>query len=209
MSEHIIVEFVGFQSKALAREYTFTVRESASEPREFTLTIANEAFVSHRARYQDAPHICSLKLHRELATYANHPPETHFCITSHGPHLRGRRRLSGIRRGCDRRRQRGKVRRRRPRDGHTAGRRPESVDQPAEVSPGNNRVPGEESRSGDREPEEHQVEEEEEHLAPEAFVAQRGRIVVHEMRQDGGRDSVTQEQIAEPEAGDHRWDDLP
>ena len=81
MSEHIIVEFVGFQSKALAREYTFTVRESASEPREFTLTIANEAFVSHRVRYQDAPQICSLKLHRELATYANHPPETHFCIT--------------------------------------------------------------------------------------------------------------------------------
>src|SRR2546427_1435002 len=97
----------------------------------------------------------------------------------------------------------------RPRDGRGAGRRPESVDQPAEVSPGNDHVPGEESRRGNREPEEHQVEEEEERLAPEAFVAQRGRIVVHEMRQDGGRDPVTQEQIAEPEAGDHRRDDLP
>ncbi len=81
MSDNIIVEFVGFQAKALVREYTFTVRESASEPREFTLTIANEAFESHRARYQDAPDICSLKLHRELATSANHPPKTHFRIT--------------------------------------------------------------------------------------------------------------------------------
>ncbi|MBI3670986.1 MAG: hypothetical protein HY237_14545 [Acidobacteria bacterium] len=81
MSEEIIVQFVGFQAKALVREYTFTVREQASEPREFTLTIANEAFDSHRARYQDAPDICSLKLRRELATYANHPPKTHFRVT--------------------------------------------------------------------------------------------------------------------------------
>jgi len=36
------------------REYTFNVREAGSE-REFTLSIENAAFVSHRARYQDAP----------------------------------------------------------------------------------------------------------------------------------------------------------
>ncbi len=81
MSEEIIVQFVGFEAKAQVREYTFSVREQASEPREFTLTIANEAFDSHRARFQDAPDICSLKLRRELATSANHPPKTHFRIT--------------------------------------------------------------------------------------------------------------------------------
>ncbi len=81
MSDVIIVQFVGFQARSLVREYTFTVREAASEPREFTLTIANEAFDSHRARFQDAPDICSHKLHRELATYANHPPKNHFRVT--------------------------------------------------------------------------------------------------------------------------------
>lgn len=48
---------------------------------EYALTIANEAFEAHRARYQDGPDICSLRLHRELAANANHPPTTHFCVT--------------------------------------------------------------------------------------------------------------------------------
>jgi len=81
VSEKIYVQYLGFESKAEVREYTFCVREVSHEPREFILTIANEAFVSHRARYQDAPDICYVKLQRELATYANHPPETHFQIT--------------------------------------------------------------------------------------------------------------------------------
>jgi hypothetical protein len=41
----------------------------------------NEAFNSRRVRYQDAPDICSLKLRRELATFANHPPQTHYRIS--------------------------------------------------------------------------------------------------------------------------------
>ncbi len=81
MSESVIVEYVGFEAKALVREYSFLVREASSEPREFTMTIVNEAFDSHRVRYQDAPDICSLKLHRELAVYANHPPKTHYRIS--------------------------------------------------------------------------------------------------------------------------------
>ena len=80
MSGNILVQYVGFEAKPLVREYTFSVRE-AGEPREFTLTITNEAFDSHRVRYQDAPGICSLKLHGELATHANHPPKTHYRIT--------------------------------------------------------------------------------------------------------------------------------
>lgn len=81
MSKEILVQFVGFESKVLGREYTFTVRNPSAEPREFILTIANQVFHDHRIRYQDAPDICSLKLRRELATNANHPADTHFDIT--------------------------------------------------------------------------------------------------------------------------------
>ncbi len=76
-----MVQYVGFQAKALSREYTFQVRESG-EDRKFTLNIANEAFVSHRARYQDAPAICSERLQAELAAHANHPSETKYEITT-------------------------------------------------------------------------------------------------------------------------------
>ena len=81
MTDPVVVQYTGFQVKDLVREYTFDVREKAAELLHYTLTIANEAFVSHRVRYQDAPDICSLKLHRELDAHANHPPTTSFCIT--------------------------------------------------------------------------------------------------------------------------------
>jgi hypothetical protein len=81
MTDPIIVQYIGFQAKALVREYTFAVREMATEPLNYTLSIPNEAFVSHRARYQDAPEICSLRLHRELDAHANHPPTTSFYVT--------------------------------------------------------------------------------------------------------------------------------
>ena len=81
MTDLIVVQYVGFQVKDLVREYTFAVREAPADALHYTLTIENEAFVSHRARYQDAPEICSLKLHRELDTHANHPPTTNFCVT--------------------------------------------------------------------------------------------------------------------------------
>lgn len=81
MSERVIVQYVGFQAKALERVYIFSVRGAPDEPRQFTLTIVNEAFISHRVSYQDAPNICSLKLHRELAAQGDHLPETHFHIS--------------------------------------------------------------------------------------------------------------------------------
>jgi len=80
MSNAIIVRYMGFEAKRLTREYTFNVRE-AGQDREFTLNIANEAFVSHRASYQDAPGICALRLSVELATYSNNPPSTQYEIT--------------------------------------------------------------------------------------------------------------------------------
>lgn len=81
MSKDILMQFVGFESRRMDREYTFTVRETSGELREFTITITHEAFSQDRIRFQDAPDICSLKLRRELATHENHPPESHFRIT--------------------------------------------------------------------------------------------------------------------------------
>jgi hypothetical protein len=81
MTENIDVQYVGFQAKELVREYSFIVRRASNEAVEFTLTIENEAFGSRRVRFQDAPEICSLRLHRELAVFGNHPPQAHYCIS--------------------------------------------------------------------------------------------------------------------------------
>jgi hypothetical protein len=81
MRETVSVQYVGFEANALVREYSFLVRQASSETREFALTIVNEAFSSHRVRYQDGPDICSLKLHRELATFSNYPPQTQYRIS--------------------------------------------------------------------------------------------------------------------------------
>ena len=81
MSKEILIQFLGFESKASTREYTFVVRESSTEPREFKIAIAQQAFSEHRARFQDGPDICTIKLRRELTTSDNHPAESHFDIT--------------------------------------------------------------------------------------------------------------------------------
>jgi hypothetical protein len=81
MSESQVIQYVGFRASALGRDYAFSVREPGAESREYTLTILNEAFDSHRARYQDAAEICSLRLHLELAMSTNDPAMTHFGIT--------------------------------------------------------------------------------------------------------------------------------
>jgi hypothetical protein len=76
-----IIQYMGFMSGDLVREYTFMVRDESGQSHSYTLSIANEAFVSHRTRYQDGPYICSLRLRRELATEAMDPSITQFCIT--------------------------------------------------------------------------------------------------------------------------------
>ncbi len=81
MSQTIYIQYLGFAPKLRVREYTFQVKEAFEGPCEYTLTIPNEAFLSHRARYQDAPDICFLKLQRELAASANHPLKTHFSVS--------------------------------------------------------------------------------------------------------------------------------
>ena len=81
MSNGPMVRYVGFAVKSLVREYTFSVGDGGNQ-REFTLNIENEAFLSHRARYQDAPAICALRLNAELAAHSNQPPDSHFAITT-------------------------------------------------------------------------------------------------------------------------------
>ena len=75
------MQYLGFESKNQGREYAFQVRYAAEDVRDFTLTIRDEAFTSHRVRYQDAPDVCSLKLRRELVANADLPSKTNFSIT--------------------------------------------------------------------------------------------------------------------------------
>ena len=82
MMGQISIQYIGFESGALSRKYAFDVREVPGQPLQYTLTIANEAFVSRLLRYQDAAEICCLTLLRELDAHENHPPTTHFDITN-------------------------------------------------------------------------------------------------------------------------------
>jgi hypothetical protein len=75
------VQYVEFKSKATVREYSFLVRESSVDPQEITFTILNEAFASRRLSFQNAPNICSLKLHRELSDSAASPLKKHYRIS--------------------------------------------------------------------------------------------------------------------------------
>lgn len=81
VSDAVVLQYVGFESKGAVREYAFTLRGTDGASSEYFVTIANDAFVAHRVRYQDAPDICSLRLHREFANRADHPPSTRFSVT--------------------------------------------------------------------------------------------------------------------------------
>ncbi|HEX5423280.1 MAG TPA: hypothetical protein VFW94_07005 [Candidatus Acidoferrales bacterium] len=81
MSDTILMQYLGFKPKHDWREYSFQVRYAAEDVRQFTLTILNDAFTSHRVRYQDAPDVCSVKLRRELIDNPNHPSYTNFAIS--------------------------------------------------------------------------------------------------------------------------------
>lgn len=75
------VQYLGFKAKPTVREYSFLLRGMSSEPHEITFTILNEIFTSRRLSFQDAPDICSLKLHRELADSANNPLRAYYRIS--------------------------------------------------------------------------------------------------------------------------------
>jgi hypothetical protein len=81
VSDAVVLQYVGFQSRGAVREYAFNLRGTDGASSEYFVTIANDAFVAHRVRYQDAPDICSLRLYREFATRTDHPPSTRFSVT--------------------------------------------------------------------------------------------------------------------------------
>jgi hypothetical protein len=60
-------EYKGFTVNEATRDYALRVTTPGAEARDFTVAISNNAFLTRRLRYQDAPGICFLKLQRELA----------------------------------------------------------------------------------------------------------------------------------------------
>jgi hypothetical protein len=75
------VEYVGFSVRGAAREYALRVWPNDGEPRDFTLVIPNQAFLSQRVRYQDGPEVCFLKLQRQLAACPTGLPPSHLGVT--------------------------------------------------------------------------------------------------------------------------------
>jgi len=76
------IQYLGFQPKPRGREYSYRVVDPRSDPREFTLTISNQAFSERHVLYQDAAAICYQKLQRELATETEeHPLRRHLAIS--------------------------------------------------------------------------------------------------------------------------------
>lgn len=74
------MEYMGFTSTTQGREYAFHVRFAPKDSRDYTLTIASEAFTSHRVSYQDGPNVCSSRLKRELSANPDAPTGTSFAI---------------------------------------------------------------------------------------------------------------------------------
>lgn len=60
-------EYKGFTVNEASRDYTVRVTAHGAEARKFIVAISNNAFLTRRVRYQDAPGICFLKLQRALA----------------------------------------------------------------------------------------------------------------------------------------------
>jgi hypothetical protein len=78
----MLIQYIGFQPKPRGREYSYRVVDSKTDPREFTLTISNQAFSEHHVLYQDAAAICYQKLQRELATESPEQPlRRHFTVS--------------------------------------------------------------------------------------------------------------------------------
>src|SRR5260370_20097264 len=82
MSDAMHLQYLGFQALATSREYTFRLLATVKEPeaRDFVLSIAHDALLKHRLRYQDAPDICSHRLHTECAD-GERPSKNRIRIT--------------------------------------------------------------------------------------------------------------------------------
>jgi hypothetical protein len=74
------VEYVGFKANVAEREYTLRLKRQ-DVSLQFTLVIPSAAFLSGRARFQDAPEICFQKLHREILACSDGLPEARLAVT--------------------------------------------------------------------------------------------------------------------------------
>lgn len=74
------VEYVGFRTGPARREYVLR-SHYGPETREYVVGIMHAAFRAGRARYQDGPEICYLKVLRELEASENAPGAEDFTIT--------------------------------------------------------------------------------------------------------------------------------
>ena len=81
VDQPIVLQYLGFETKGALREYAFSLRGLAGESSSYFVTIPNEAFSAHRARYQDAPAICSIRLRREFAAQDGHPSSFTFSVS--------------------------------------------------------------------------------------------------------------------------------
>jgi hypothetical protein len=92
------IQYLGFRTRAHARDYLYLVVDTKSENREFTFSISNQALVEKRIRYQDAPGICYQKLQRALELETAEQPLPKYSTVSdedldyyrakHGPYKR-------------------------------------------------------------------------------------------------------------------------
>jgi hypothetical protein len=74
------VAYLGFTTARDAREYRLRAQDGAVF-HDFVRAISLEAFAARRARYQDAPEICFLKLQDELAACESTLPEAYASLT--------------------------------------------------------------------------------------------------------------------------------
>ena len=81
VDQPIVLQYLGFETKGALREYAFSLRGLGGESTNYFVTIRSEAFWAHRARYQDAPAICSIRLRREFASQAGLPPSSTFSVS--------------------------------------------------------------------------------------------------------------------------------
>jgi hypothetical protein len=74
------IEYVGFTTTAARRDYVLR-SHIGPEVHEYTVGIALAAFTSGRARFQDGPEICYLKLMREITALEAAPIVDRYVIT--------------------------------------------------------------------------------------------------------------------------------
>jgi len=105
MSEPLYIRYGGFRATESEREYSFQVTQGTKEPHKLTLSIANDAFLAHRLRYQDAPDVCSHRIQRELDALGDQPLASHLDVTTadleaytaaHAPQANTRRRRPAV-----------------------------------------------------------------------------------------------------------------